>query len=52
MFTKSIAIVGDDQDLLNMYSEALKMSGYSDVSSLLTQLQHMNILWKIQINIH
>jgi hypothetical protein len=26
MFTKSIAIVDDDQDLLNMYSEALKMS--------------------------
>ena len=33
MFTKSIAIVDDDPDLLNMYSEALKMSGYSDVSS-------------------
>jgi DNA-binding NtrC family response regulator len=32
MFSKSIAIVNDDQDLLNMYSEALQMSGY-DVSS-------------------
>jgi DNA-binding NtrC family response regulator len=32
MFNKSIVIVDDDQDLLNIYSEALKMSGY-DVSS-------------------
>ena len=32
MFTKSIAIV-DDPDLLNIFSEALKMSGYDDVSS-------------------
>ena len=32
MFSKSIAIVNDDQDLLSMYSEALQMSGY-DVSS-------------------
>ena len=32
MFNNSIAIVDDDRDLLNMYSEALKMSGY-DVSS-------------------
>ena len=29
-FTKSIAIVGNDPDLLNMYTEALKMSGYDD----------------------
>ena len=32
MFNKSIVIVNDDHDLLNMYSEALKMSDY-DVSS-------------------
>ena len=32
MFTKSIAIIDDDSDLLNIFSEALKMSGY-DVSS-------------------
>jgi DNA-binding NtrC family response regulator len=32
MFKKSIAIVDDDLNLLNLYSEALKMSGY-DVSS-------------------
>ena len=34
MFNKSIAIVvDDDPDLLNIFSEALKMSGYHDVSS-------------------
>ena len=33
MFNKSIAIVDDDPILLNIYSEALKMSGYDDVSS-------------------
>ncbi|HSF51792.1 MAG TPA: response regulator [Nitrososphaeraceae archaeon] len=32
MFTKSIAIIDDDPDLLNIFSEALKISGY-DVSS-------------------
>ena len=32
MFNKFIAIIDDDSDLLNIYSEALKMSGY-DVSS-------------------
>jgi DNA-binding NtrC family response regulator len=32
MFNKSIAIVDDDPDLLNIFSEALHMSGY-DVSS-------------------
>lgn len=32
MYRKSIAIVDDDPDLLNIFSEALKMSGY-DVSS-------------------
>jgi DNA-binding NtrC family response regulator len=32
MFTKSIIIVDDDPDLINVYREALKMSGY-DVSS-------------------
>jgi DNA-binding NtrC family response regulator len=33
MFNKSIAIIDDDPDLLNIFSEALKMSGYHDVSS-------------------
>jgi DNA-binding response OmpR family regulator len=28
MFNNSIAIVDDDRDLLNIYSEALNMSGY------------------------
>ena len=32
MFKKSIAIIDDDPDLLNLFSEALQMSGY-DVSS-------------------
>jgi DNA-binding NtrC family response regulator len=32
MFNKSIVIVDDDPDLVNVYSDALKMSGY-DVSS-------------------
>ena len=29
MFKKSIAIIDYDQDLLNLFSEALKMSGYT-----------------------
>ena len=29
MFTKSIAIIDDDPDLLNLFSEALEMSGYN-----------------------
>ncbi len=33
MFNKSIAIVDDDPELLNIFSEALKMTGYQDVSS-------------------
>ena len=33
MFTKSIAIIYDYPDLLNIFSEALKMSGYDNVSS-------------------
>ncbi len=33
MLTRSIAIVYDDPNLLNIYSEALKISGYDDVSS-------------------
>ena len=33
MFKKSIAIIDDDPDLLNIFSEALQMSGYHDVSS-------------------
>jgi DNA-binding NtrC family response regulator len=43
MFTKSIAIVGNDPDLLNMYSEALKMSGYDDVSSFSSILAYEHI---------
>ncbi len=53
MFTKSIVIVDNDPDLLNIFSEALKMSGYYDVSSsTLTHFWHMNISRKTQINIH
>ena len=33
MFNKSIVIINNDPDLLNIFSEALKMSGYDDVSS-------------------
>ena len=33
MFNKSIAIVVYDLDLLNLFSEALKMSGYHNISS-------------------
>ncbi|HET9806661.1 MAG TPA: hypothetical protein VFP49_07120 [Nitrososphaeraceae archaeon] len=33
MFNKSIAIIVDDPDLLNIFSETLKMSGYHDFSS-------------------
>jgi DNA-binding NtrC family response regulator len=33
MFNKSIAIVVHDPDLLNIFSEALQMSGYHNVSS-------------------
>jgi DNA-binding NtrC family response regulator len=33
MFTKSIAIIDDDPDLLNIFSEALKMCDCCDVSS-------------------
>ena len=33
MFNKSIAIVVYDPDLLNLFSEALNMSGYQNVSS-------------------
>ena len=29
MFKKAIAIIDDDPDLLNLFSEALKMSGYT-----------------------
>ena len=29
MFTKSIAIIDDDPDVLNLFSEALQMSGYN-----------------------
>ena len=35
MFTKSIAIINDDPDLLNLFSEALQMSGYNVLVSLI-----------------
>jgi DNA-binding NtrC family response regulator len=38
MFNKSIAIVVHDPDLLNIFSEALKMSGYHNVSSFTNSL--------------
>jgi hypothetical protein len=31
MFNKCIAIIDDDPNLLNIFSEALKKSGYYDV---------------------
>ncbi len=37
MITKSIAIIDEDPDLLNIFSEALKISGY-DVSSFIDPL--------------
>jgi hypothetical protein len=58
MFNKSIAIVvDDDPDLLNIFSEDLKMSGYHVVAImmflfLLTHFWHISISVKIQINIH
>jgi hypothetical protein len=41
MFSKSISIINDDQDLLNMYSEALQMSGY-DVSGFADPVHNPN----------
>jgi hypothetical protein len=52
MFNKSIAIVDNDPNLLNIFSEALKMNGYYDISSSLIQFWHINKYKKIQINIH
>ena len=51
MITKSIAIIDDDPDLLNIFSEALKMSGY-DVSSFTDPLLAYEHIRKIQINTH
>ena len=43
MFKKSIAIIDDDPDLLNLFSEALQMSGYtvSSFSDPLLAYQHI-----------
>jgi DNA-binding response OmpR family regulator len=51
MFTKSIIIVDDDPDLINVYSEALKMSGY-DVSSFTDPCLAINTSRKTRINTH
>ncbi len=51
MFKKSIAIIDDDPDLLNIFSEALKMSGY-DVSSFTDPLLHINTFKNTLINTH
>jgi hypothetical protein len=52
MFNKSIAIVVHDPDLLNIFSEAIKMSGYHNISSFTDPLVVFNISKKIQIDIH
>ncbi|HZL24405.1 MAG TPA: response regulator [Nitrososphaeraceae archaeon] len=43
MFKKSIAIIDDDPDLLNLFSEALQMSGYtvSSFTDPLSAYQHI-----------
>jgi hypothetical protein len=51
MFTKSIAIVDDDRDLLNIYSEALKTNGYI-FSSFTDPILAYEAINKNQINIH
>jgi hypothetical protein len=38
MINKSIAIVDDNPDLLNIFSEVLMMNGYYDVSSFIDPL--------------
>ena len=51
MFTKSIIIVDDDPDLINVYSEALKMSGY-DVSSFTDRCLAYQHIKETRINTH
>jgi len=51
MFKKSIAIIDDDPDLLNLFSEALQMSGYT-VSSFTDPLLAYRHIQENQINIH
>ena len=43
MFTKSIAIIDDDPDLLNLFSEALQMSGYNVSSFTDARLAYQHI---------
>ena len=43
MFTKSIAIIDDDPDLLNLFSEALQMSGYNVSSFIDPRLAYQHI---------
>ena len=43
MFTKSIAIIDDDPDLLNLFSEALQMSGYNVSSFTDPRLSYQHI---------
>ena len=43
MFTKSIAIIDDDPDLLNLFSEALQMSGYNVSSFADARLAYQHI---------
>ena len=50
MFNKSIAIIDDNPDLLNLFSEALQMSGYIMFLVSLTLVWHINISRKTQIN--
>ena len=42
MLTRSIAIVYDDPNLLNLYSKALKMSGYDNFSYILIRIKDRN----------
>ena len=50
MFNKSIVIIEDDPDLLNLFSEALQTSGYYNVSSFTNPNLHINASRKTQIN--
>ena len=43
MFTKSIAIIDDDPDLLNLFSEALQMSSYNVSSFTDARLAYQHI---------
>ena len=43
MFTKSIVIIDDDPDVLNLFSEALQMSGYNVSSFTDSRLAYQHI---------